>query len=1178
MRTFSLGPLLLLLSLSGASAAAADTWHVAWTRQLPERQPMWAHNSRRYPMDGVATVVDAGDLLLVGCTADGTVRAYRRADGGEAWRFAFDGAVRWTPTVAGDAVFVGSDDGTVACLNLKDGGLRWRYRPGPGTRQCIGHQRLQSSWPIATSIAVGGGMAYGGCGYFTDDGIWVFAVDAATGEERLLRRQFKDRVGGRVVVEGDSLAFARLGGRCDEAENLEIVFDIASGERRYATDAKGKVVPASLRAPKPDRPPLLRLVRGADNTYTFSEATQSHDVAKAIDAGAATATKLPATGQQTAPLEDPTGGPGRVTQCLPSADAAQEVMVVATSGHRLIGFSRNRPASPAVLAEPEAEKSTTAHPLAAAIDGGWVLVAGLADGGLVESLARGGGAAHLVAVDADPARTAIVRKRLMDAGLMSSGRVQVLTIDHGSDDLPSWCFAFVATEREGVSSGLTRLLRPYGGTLLLPAKVDPAAVIDGRGDLEVVALGAAKAVRRPGLATGHGNWSHDMADAANASGLVEADLKFPLGVHWYGGPADSGDNFMVPTKGTQEGQVPQPQAHLLAKGVWIQQGIGRVVAYDQYTGRFLWKQELPAWFPLSGLGIHSAEHKEPWDDPASNLMPVTSRDMCRSGGFNMSCNTNELFIAAAKELRVYDLLTGMQRAAWKIPAELGDLRWGHLRVNDQVVVASVFSGDDLRRARAGWDGNGGYYAKDRQLMRHLVCLDARTGDMRWKVDAARGFVNHGFAMGGGRVYAVDLLGGGVVKGIATTDGSVPPNADKGSIRAIDLATGRQLWEFDLPVQLTDIVYDAAHDTLILPSRHGFKLVGDTWKGSPDKSGKDRGNGVLLGLRGADGSELYRRSEFTYNEPYSLVGKRIVQKTGMEVDALTGQRFERRSPVTGVTAFWNVPTAGCTHLISSRSFSANRSNWIDQDNCMVGTLSGDSGCSPTNIPAGGLVNISNAAMPRFSNRAQSTTRTLAYREPVTAWAGDQCLKLEAAPAPVQVLGLLPDAPGNRADAQGRWWIRVQSTGFMAGQAPRLSKGEAAPAALGQYEIAEHRFRGAQGLPAWVGAWGQIGPAPLHVPVVFPVGKAALDGSRYRLRFVVAEPETKVKVGQRVFSISCDDTVVADQVDPLALAKAPRTGAVVQAEVTPKGPVIKVTLTAKDGSLPPVIGGILIERLP
>jgi len=113
MRTFSLGPLLLLLSLSGASAAAADTWHVAWTRQLPERQPMWAHNSRRYPMDGVATVVDAGDLLLVGCTADGTVRAYRRADGGEAWRFAFDGAVRWTPTVAGDAVFVGSDDSQV---------------------------------------------------------------------------------------------------------------------------------------------------------------------------------------------------------------------------------------------------------------------------------------------------------------------------------------------------------------------------------------------------------------------------------------------------------------------------------------------------------------------------------------------------------------------------------------------------------------------------------------------------------------------------------------------------------------------------------------------------------------------------------------------------------------------------------------------------------------------------------------------------------------------------------------------------------------------------------------------------------------------------------------------------------------------------------------------------------
>lgn len=682
--------LLLLVCLPGASLSAADTWHVAWTRQLPERQPMWTHNQRRYPMDAVATVVDAGDLLLVGCTADGTVRAYRRVDGREAWRFAFDAAVRWTPTVAGDAVFVGSDDGTVACLNLADGGLRWRYRPGPGTRQCIGHQRLQSSWPIATSIAVADGVAYGGCGYFIDDGIWVFAVDAATGAERWLRRQLKDRVGGRVVVEGDSVGFAGLGGRCDEAESFAVVLDTASGERRSTTDAKGKLVPATLKVPKPDRPPLLPLARGDGNTYTVMEAVVE---------------------SPPSPASDPTGGPGVVTQCLPTADAAQGVVVMVTSGQRLIGFSRNRPAAPAALDEPDAGKATAA-PLAAAIDGGWALVAGLADGGLVETLARGGGAAHLVAVDADAARTAAVRRRLMDAGLMSSGRVQVLTIDPGSDDLPPWCFAFVATEREAVSSGLTRLLRPYGGTLLLPAKADPAAVINGRSDLEVVSLDKSTAVRRPGLVTGHGNWSHDMADAANASGLVEADLQFPLGVHWYGGAADGADNFMVPAIGTQEGQVPQPQAHLLAKGVWIQQGIGQVAAFDQYTGRLLWKQPLPAWHPLPGLGIHSSEAKEPWDNPQSKLMPVTSCDICRSGGFNMSCNTNELFIAAAKELLVHDLVTGAQRAAWKIPAALGDLRWGHLRVDDQVVVASLFSGADLRRARAGWDGNGGNYAKE----------------------------------------------------------------------------------------------------------------------------------------------------------------------------------------------------------------------------------------------------------------------------------------------------------------------------------------------------------------------------------------------------------------------------------------------------------------------------------
>ena len=87
-----------------------------------------------------------------------------QALGGLKWRFMTDGDVISSPTVVGQAVYVGSGDGQLYALDRNTGGRRWLFDAGNA---------------IPSSPAVGGGAVYVG----TRDGQFV-AVDAATGKKR----------------------------------------------------------------------------------------------------------------------------------------------------------------------------------------------------------------------------------------------------------------------------------------------------------------------------------------------------------------------------------------------------------------------------------------------------------------------------------------------------------------------------------------------------------------------------------------------------------------------------------------------------------------------------------------------------------------------------------------------------------------------------------------------------------------------------------------------------------------------------------------------------------------------------------------------------------------------------------------------------------------------------------
>ena len=66
------------------------------------------------------------------CIRDSSKRVYglNANDGKKAWEFVTKRRVDSSPVIAGERVYVGSDDGRLYCLDLKTGNKIWEYETG----------------------------------------------------------------------------------------------------------------------------------------------------------------------------------------------------------------------------------------------------------------------------------------------------------------------------------------------------------------------------------------------------------------------------------------------------------------------------------------------------------------------------------------------------------------------------------------------------------------------------------------------------------------------------------------------------------------------------------------------------------------------------------------------------------------------------------------------------------------------------------------------------------------------------------------------------------------------------------------------------------------------------------------------------------------------------------------
>lgn len=456
--------------------------------------------------------------------------------------------------------------------------------------------------------------------------------------------------------------------------------------------------------------------------------------------------------------------------------------------------------------------------------GGYCLVAGLKDGALVEGLLRES-TMYVVAVEADVEKVNHIRRQLDDRGLFDDHRLSVLVGHPSKIGLPPYFASLIVSESDDALADSAReSLRPYGGVLV--GRI-------GNPSHEI------RVARREGPPAGAADWTHEFRDAANSLASPDTLVKAPLGLLWYGGEAADARFYFDGNVDHQSGHGlnPQPVPAQIVEGRMILQGPGLLAAVDIYTGRVLWETPLPKMYTFGGsgggLGIHSKKHPRPWEYAEALKFEVKPTERCRASGFDCVSLPDGIYLCAAKSLLRFDPVSGKLISKWPVP-ELEsrlqpaantlkrglqqDLRWGSLRASGDSIVATLFHPQDLADAQAGHDGNGGDWAGDRMPMAYLVSINRQTGKLQWSRKANWGFLNRsGSCIGGDKVFCVDLITENIYDKFKEAGREFPSHPP--TLYALDLNSGKEVWNFPLDVYVQNIVYSEKRDLLLTPCRN-----------------------------------------------------------------------------------------------------------------------------------------------------------------------------------------------------------------------------------------------------------------------------------------------------------------------------------------------------------------------
>ncbi len=158
-----------------------EALHLQWVLELPSPRTAWPSTQNEILFDRLYEPVLLGKTIFLASMISDKVAAHNTEDGRELWTFYTEGPVRFAPAAWNDKVYFTSDDGYLYAVNAADGSLAWKFRGGTSDRKVLGNHRLISAWPARGAPVVYDGTVYFGASIWPFMGIFIHALDAETG-------------------------------------------------------------------------------------------------------------------------------------------------------------------------------------------------------------------------------------------------------------------------------------------------------------------------------------------------------------------------------------------------------------------------------------------------------------------------------------------------------------------------------------------------------------------------------------------------------------------------------------------------------------------------------------------------------------------------------------------------------------------------------------------------------------------------------------------------------------------------------------------------------------------------------------------------------------------------------------------------------------------------------------
>ena len=1165
--------------------------HLQWVRQYAPPRPAWPEDPRLL-FDNSYEPIVLGTTLLLASAQNDSLTAIDTQSGEKKWQFFANAPIRFAPLAEGDRIYFGADDGCIYCLSAADGTLLWKFDAASSARRVIGNDRMISILPIRGGPVLTEGKLYFTAGVWPFEGTFLYALDlekitpgdvpdsaaevvtltdmtpqgylvASAGNifipcGRALAGCFDIQKGAMRPLAYDSRGLTDYhvtasdrwlfhGQRVIDLATRKMLpinaprpvsdgseFYIAQGENVVAADILKQPEPAPAKQGQSPPPPKFKAawhVNARDILHALGGVSAARRVEGPLSVDIKAGTRVYGRyGNAIYAADAPSGGqPARISWATvvegdpSSLIAADGRLFVTTKEGKLFCYggrptvAKFYPASEQVTGPAD---STTADAVLSLSENipdpnGYCLIWGADDIALIEQLLQQT-EMQLMVIDSAAEKISVLRK-YFDARGLYGNRVTALLGDPLAMQLPPYFVnLLVCTDAEKLQAlqeslpreTLYEWLRPYGGTAALA--LDEAAhrdlgpqlnqlanaVVDRRSGMTVL--------RREGALQGAANWSHEYGDPSNSLMSQDLRVKLPLGVLWFGGPASDtrfffDRHFWGPSLTVIDGRM-------------FLQGHTTLAAVDIYTGKVLWEKTIEKGSSPGRRGnFYDGDHHT---------------------GYHFCAVEDGIYLTYPDRCLRIDPRSGETLAEFKLPESTA--RWGRIRVWNDLLIASIFD-------TAKHEG---------RVPTRLVALDRKTGKIAWDHTPEASCPT--VAIGKDRVYYFDghieALYNDIGRG-----GNVPKTGKQRTLRALNAATGEEIWSHDTPLVITWLAYKQDQDILVASNHEMIQARrGETGETMWDKTAKSKG---FLG---------HPESRW---DRVILWKDRIIDQRGPGVQYFleTGEPIQMEHPISGQPVNWEFTAHGhhCNYAIANEhmmTFRADSAGFTDMKNVTTGRLKGfRTGCRNSLIPAGGILNAPNFGHGCTCAYSLFTSLALTHIPEMESW---RYSAMGSPTGPVSRVGINLAAPGDRESESGTMWLDYPQRGEHNYQLPNVAgPSPDVPVTL----VAENPtwFRQHPGQlegsgERWVAASGVEGLDSLTVAL----GKDVRENRGYNVRLFFTEPED-LEPGERLFHVALDGQQVLENLDIVKEAGGRNRVLIKEFENVPAGAELQIELTAIQG---------------